>query len=590
MAMSIAATEAQRMGLLKLPSDASWASTVSAVRTLATSDWSEDAGPLVIFFDQFENIFRDESMTREFRDLALGISEAGQRVIIGFAWKTDYVGWTEGHPFHLRDEIRNTASLLLLEPLGAREIETLLRRLEKAAGRPLGRELKQRLREVSQGLPWLFKKLAGHVLLEMQRGSTAEKLVAEALNVQALFESDLAELSPQEQSALVQIARFAPLDVAVAMEKAPRDIVQSLLDRRLIVQVGEKLDTYWDIFRDFLVNGRIPIEDAYILRMAPSSVSRLLRCSEMAGGDGYVPAIASELQTSDNAVWNLAREVRLLGLSIYEPNRVKLLPEIWGAGDRETAVRERVAAALRRHKAYSTLLSLVDQAGGRLSMATYATQLALAFPAVSVAQKVWATYARVFVSWLEYAGLAILANGQLTLPPEDHLPVQQLFGGRPRLLVRGAFPSCTAPKSAQILRRIAAAADGLGVAMPKSDLRSCRDLVLLGAVEERDGRFIVRDPSLVHHAVVSASVLRPLLEEVPGGRDAIELLHADPAAAPLKVGRVLQQAYRATDWKDETVRNMGKSFRSWARLAGIRTSMRAAVTPVKTSQGEAEPS
>jgi hypothetical protein len=262
----------------------------------------------VIFFDQFENVFKDAELTREFRDLALGVREVSGPLVVGFAWKTDLVGWTEGHPYQLRDEIRAQATVLTLGPLGATEVETLLRRLEKALGQRLLPDLRRRLREYSQGLPWLLKKLASHLIRESESGATQEQLLAEALNVQNLFEVDLAQLQPTEQEALRFVARYAPVAVTEVMESVSAPVVQSLLDQRLLVQVGERLDIYWDIFRDFLNTGRIPIEDSYILRQTPLAVARLLAVLDD-DGTGSVLELAARLNTSENSIFNLSRDL-----------------------------------------------------------------------------------------------------------------------------------------------------------------------------------------------------------------------------------------------------------------------------------------
>jgi hypothetical protein len=168
-----AAAEAAGQGLLTLPENASWATLTSALRTVARAEWASREHPVLIFFDQFENVFRDPELTRGFRDLAVGIRELSVPLLVGFAWKTDLVGWTESHPYQLRNEIREAGTLFIIEPLGPSEVNTLLGRLEKRAGTRLAPELKSRLREYSQGLPWLLKKLSDHILRELSRGGNS---------------------------------------------------------------------------------------------------------------------------------------------------------------------------------------------------------------------------------------------------------------------------------------------------------------------------------------------------------------------------------------------------------------------------------
>jgi hypothetical protein len=195
--------KAEAAGVLTLPQDASWASLESGLGTLRAAEWHNLYRPVLVFFDQFENVFRDVELTRTFRNLALVARDISGPLVIGFAWKTDLVGWTEGHPFQPRDDIRGGGAVVVVEPFGPPEVDVILGRMAKQADVRLLPDLRSRLRAYSQGLPWLLKKLADHVLRELKRGETQEGLLAESLNVVALFEADLAELSPSEQLSTV---------------------------------------------------------------------------------------------------------------------------------------------------------------------------------------------------------------------------------------------------------------------------------------------------------------------------------------------------------------------------------------------------
>jgi hypothetical protein len=566
------ALEAESKGLLRLPEYGAFSSLNSALATISQATWREPPGPLLVFFDQFESAFRDARLTQQFRDLALAVQEAQVPLIVGFAWKTDLIGWTESHPYRLRDEIRDRATVINVAPFGPSEVNTVLNRLARAAGGRLNRELRQRLREYSQGLPWLLKKLASHILRELDSGTSQEELVAEALNVQSLFESELAELNPLEQEALRTIARVAPIMASDAVDLFPASIVQSLLDHRLLVQVGERLDTYWDIFRDFLNTGRVPIQETYILRFTPGSVGKLLRVVVDAGGDLSVSDAAEALDTSEKVIFNLARELRQMNVLGFSPGRVKTIEDVQTADNVEEAVHQRISVALRRHRAYSILNRVIEERGGQASTQQFAEALPEAFPAVQAISETWLAYARAFLRWFEYAGLVSVSGG-IVIPGSSPLGRIELLAARANMRQRRApFPQGPPGPALDVLNYLV----GNSMKRPEKEStfnKALDDILSLNLLvrESYRGTSYLASTALTNDGEFDQPALMRILLLVPGGDAVIDRLRNNPAASNLEVGLIVKEAYRAS-WADSTADLMGKYFRGWARSAGLEVA------------------
>ena len=561
--------------VIKLPADAAFSSLQSIVETVRRSEWRRSGKAVLIVFDQFENVFRNAVVTREFRNLAFLVQDVTVPITVAFAWKTDIVGWTEDHPYQLRDEIRGVADVTMLPPFGPGEVETLLRRLEKAMNAKLDKELRQQLREYSQGLPWLLKKLAAHILSEIEGGVTQEQLVRQSLNVEVLFEKDLQGLTPPEQQGLRTIARAAPVLMSdLDSDTIPNAVLESLLHQRLVVQVGERLDTYWDIFRDFLTTGRVAIEDSYVVRYSLAGAGILLRRVVGAGGDVGVPEAAAEAKTSVTAIFNAARELRLFGVLTREPNRLVVEPTIMAAEDQEEAIRARVAQALRRHKMHTLAVQMIAQAAEPVSIAEFATALPTEFPAVEASADSWVTYARVTCQWMDYAGLIRLTHaGMVRVDEGDAGSPVRLLGGTARSRVRAAFPGANPGPAIQLLRHLAAPTT---VARPTSGAfyKAARDLSLLGAIEtDLLDHVVLAMPDLISDGVVDQGNLRRVVELQPGMRNAFSRLELDPAATPDALGEEHERMHGA-EWAPSTRTAAGKFIRAWARECGIKTKLR----------------
>lgn len=562
--LQLALSRAEKIGILKLPDDASFGSLQSAVATLQNARWRSTDKPLVIFYDQFENTFRDEKLTQEFRDLALLIRDVPGPITIGFSWKTDMVALTENYPYRLRDQIRDAATVVNVKPFVAKEVGVLLGRLSREASTKLSPDLRDRIREYSQGLPWLLKKLASHILSELRAGTTEEALLEESLNVEGLFAKDLAPLQLAESDALKLIAREAPVAVADIVERVEPGVIQSLVDQRLLVRVGEKLDTYWDTFRDFLVTGKVAIEDTFILRVTPRSTSKLLVAVVDSGTLTTVEA-ATKLNTSLHVVFNLARDLRQVGILSQRSGNLSLVDSLKGLALADAHIQGRVAKILRRHRVFKTIQELLDQADlKRVSIEELAIALPGAYTAIEASPKTWGLYAIAFVQWLEYAGLIAL-KGQMISKPTGIPSTARLLGAA-AAIGRKTFPQSRPELSLAFLNALIA---GKTTKMTHSAEQKARSDLMLVGILNPDGSLgnLARAKAMVDPST-KAGVLRETIRNTPGGAQALDALLENPSADTLKIGLHLRDAY-GYQWAESTTKHAGSNFRAWAEEAGV---------------------
>lgn len=193
---------------------------------------------LFIFFDQFENIFYLLDVLQRIAHLCLKVADSSTNVILGFSWKTDLVGLTRDFPYRWRDIIIDCCQTYRLKQFSEIETNALLDFLSLELHATLRRDLRFLLSEFSQGYPWLLKKLCAHVKKQRQTGIPQAEMARSLLNVEQLFLEDLEGLSTQQEESLRRIARLAPVSISDLGEEFTPQILQSLVDRRLIVKVG----------------------------------------------------------------------------------------------------------------------------------------------------------------------------------------------------------------------------------------------------------------------------------------------------------------------------------------------------------------
>jgi len=363
----------------------------------------------MIFFDQFENIFFIKNILKPINNMLSALCNEQTNVIFGFAWKTDLVGFMDEFPYAIRDSIRDSCRTLNLNRFSEKETEALFIQLTKEIKAKLNKMLKSLLSEFSRGYPWLLKRLCVHVKNQREKGVSQAKIAEKVLNAEELFKEDLIGLSAIEEETLRSIARVVPISISDVGDEYDPAVVQSLVDRRLLIRVGSKYDTYWDIFRDFLNTGKIPIDEHYILRVQLGSVIKIIEILVKNNGSMDTKNFYLLSQLSEKSFQNILRDMRIIGLMDIENNFVCLKYDFSKDSTDSTwpTLRNYLRDKLSRNRVAKMVIETLHREN-EIDLSSVAVILKKVCPYISANDKTWKFYAKVMQDWLDFSDIAIL--------------------------------------------------------------------------------------------------------------------------------------------------------------------------------------
>ncbi len=527
----------------------------SASSQQVLNELRESGKVICLILDQFEELLYKEELSvvfDEIRSLCDSIVELQDNVIVGFSWKTDGTIPPEHRAYHLWHNLADRRREFELKPLKPNEVGTALNRFARELGQPLSPQLRRTLSDHCQGYPWLLKKLCIHVLEQVKGGLDQGEILLRSLKIQELFDRDIQLLSQPEFACIKAVAAEAPADFFKIAQTFGDNVIAMLLDKRLVVRSGAKLSVYWDIFRDFLLTGRIPyIPTTYVPQANIGTYLSALRFILDNPVSTY-DTLASKLQVSPGTADNIVRDLIMVGH--VEANRSK--GDITCIVEDREGAADQIVAFCRSHVIYG---SLVDEIGPS-SPFTMDDAVRIArsdYPSSSVSDNLLSGYVRRVLQWCETAGLLSRSGGRFELVSST-IGVAGLTvkggGRRGQNLFFGEAP----PTKAILALRSAQKGTIDRVSLEAEHGRNAVYVLMnLGLVDARGDSLIAQTVD-AEEAVKSAAQQALTVRTVEGF-----LLSNGDAATGLQVGAFIAEKLGLA-WSEGSMRRSGTALRRWA--------------------------
>ena len=457
-----------------------------------------------------------------------------------------------------------------LAPFTISERTTAVTLFERELGEKVRPELRRQIIENSQGYPWLLKKLCIHLYEQVQVGISQADL-AETFDVASLFDNDRKSLTPGENNCLKRIAQTAPADWFEILETYGHEVLRALQDKRLIVRSGDRINLYWDIFREYILTNSVPSIPFTYLPSSPSLRSLLEVATQLDQKEAQSYAeIGSRMGLVEKTVGNIVRDLVMFSVATTVQSAAKLDSQMESASVR--AVMERIRHVLKRH-ALTLRLAKIDTKTV-ITTADIIEILKQNHPSAKHRPESWRSYSERMALWLTAAGLIkSVANGWVREDRGDVLlsGFQDFTIGGPRK-TRGIFIPKAPPAAVYEVY------DWLRLAQPIS-LQAAKQAGYRNSMEVLIRLNLVRPDSDGHYSTVNPSMTgTPLIEAIwkaarnqPVIQEGLQFLDANPNAKGKALGRYINETH-SEGWAIASEKRVGDGLRIWVRWIadGIR--------------------
>ncbi len=519
---------------------------------------------IILVFDQFEELYSKPGLFPVFdetKKLMFSALSAATNFVLGFAWKTDTTVPQDHPAYHMWHELADHRYEITLSPFSHADAENSLRMFETELGERIRPELRKYLIENSQGYPWLLKKLCIHLYEQIEGGTSQPQLADRALDIASLFERDLGDLPGPEMTCLKLVAEHAPMDWYEVLETTGTEVVQALQHKRLLIRRGDKLNLYWDIFRDYVLAGAVPSIPFTYTPQAPS-IGALLRIAlQLDTVEPRTPdRLAKTAELSESTARNILHDLEQFGIANITSEGFLLdshMTELTSY-----SILGRIRIVFRRHAL--TVLLRENNSTEPASQDQVVRYLRSLNPTAKHDGRTWDTYASRMCLWLSTLGyLERCGDGFVIYADRGDIVIEdrhQFTRGGKKLVFLGDAPPARVVDALDLLKR-----EGpLSIVQIKARgyRNACIVLYRFRLIELTPAH----DYRIAEDAVAGRSSRESVWEAASREESLIcvlDHLKTRPQASGSEIGSLLAERF-AREWSDASCVRTGNALLQWA--------------------------
>lgn len=517
---------------------------------------------LILIFDQFEELYSKAelfSLFEEAKRLMFSTISSATNLVLGFAWKTDSTVPQDHPAYHMWHQLCDHRYEIMLRPFSHADAENSLRVFERELSENLLPELKRYLLENSQGYPWLLKKLCIHIYEQIKQEKSQHQLANRSLDISSLFDQDLNNLTDSEMGCLKIVAKNAPMDWYEVLENVGHEVVQSLQNKRLLVRSGNKLNLYWDIFRDYVRTGNVPTIPFNYTPQSPSLNALVRVLTEIDDAEGKsIKKLSKCLNLKENTIRNIIHDLDEFGVITSTENKVTISSHFEEINPR--SVLSHIRQLFKRH-------ALTQKLRHRNSLSPANEEQIISYlkevnPTAQYHIRTWGTYGKRMVVWLQALGLVRRNREGIVFQDEGDISgedAKKWTGERRRILFLGDTSPSKVIESLDLLKKSQKSQismKNLGYRNACAvlyrfrlvEITSANEYRVLESVSESSSTELIWNESGKEESIVAA----------------IEYLRCNPSAQPEALGKHIAEEF-SRKWKKSSWKRVGNALRQWSQ-------------------------